>query len=342
MVNENKTTTATGSTVISVNASAAGTISAIASVPGYAIVTTTLTVTGPNPLASWWVIVLIIAGGELVLFLITRCCPRESNCNKTTQSNNTGNSQSNNTANKSWDLECFCITPGMFISFSVVWISSSVWICGFSAGNFLLATLGAGVLGGIVLDIVVNKGEYILPTTAEDGIYLGVLYGAVVGFIIAITTISTHYPALTATDSLAVFAAAATVKGASEYASTDTLIKKKKKVSIKFNLGPDDKFKEGFKKSDKPKVEGAIPIKNADIEQVVHLKIKPKDKDNFVINKDIFTQKNPETKFQEFSDDVEINYLAEGDFEAWVSWDGNDAYDEAESIHKKFTVVKSE
>lgn len=300
------TTNAAGNVVISVNATAAGTIIATASMPSYTSGTTTLTATGPNASAYWLFIVLVL---PIVLFY------------------------------KKY------ISSSMFISLFILLISFAVWMVGgFLQENIILGVLGAGVFGGIVYDIVVNKGEYILPKVEEDGISLGVIYGAVIGFATAILVIdgalshTNNINSLTLQDSLTAFLAALGLKGGSEFAATQKLMVPKKKAPISLKLSPTEKVQNGFKKSvdaEKLVVEGEILIKEKDIvRQVVHLNLKPKDKDDILIIRDIFTQ---ETDFTKFSKDVEVKELLEGPWEAWVTWD-DDKY-QAESIHQPFTVL---
>ncbi len=318
VVTANGITNAAGNIVVIVNATAEGIITAKASATGYAIGTTTLEATGTSASASWFegfivfVLILIVS-----VFILT---------------------------NVSKKFEHNKMKIGMFISLLILFISFGVWIVEALSSQKIdiLGVLGAGVFGGIVLDIAVNKGEYILPATEEDGIYLGALYGAAVGLVIAIATIASHYTNITVTDSLAVFVAAATVKGASEYVSADTLIKKKKKASISFNLKDDEGkvTEEGviYKSTSVTNFngEGEILISGKVNEpQVVHLNFQ---KDNLLVVKDTQTNAKSLTKFENI-DITDVKWDA-GTWEAWASWDGNDAYDKSESIHRMFTIVE--
>lgn len=291
-----------GLAMIYVNATASGTITATASLQNYTTGTTTLAATGTNASAFFvesivFVLILIV----IVLFVTKN------------------------------------IKTDMLISLLILFVSFGVWMVEVLLTKIdILGVLGAGVFGGVVLDIAVNKGKYILPTTEKDGIYLGVLYGGIVGFVIAITTISNHSDYLTVSDSLAVFVAATSLKGASEYMTSDTLIKKKKNANICFNLAPTEKVEKGFKPSD-PKEElevgGEIVIKEDIERQVVHLNLKSKD--NKLIIRDILTDEK-ETK--KFSGKVEVKGLLPGNWEAWITWDSDEF--QAESIHQPFTVIE--
>lgn len=207
--------------------------------------------------------------------------------------------------------------------------------------NYLLGILGAGVVGGIAYDIVVNKGKYIVPKVEEDGISLGVLYGAVIGFATAILVID---GALTAGDaskigfreSLTAFLAALGLKGGTEFAATTKLMPIKKKASVSFTLNLKDSRKNRIKgiyiQGDTLDAKGEILIKEETSErQLLHLNFK---KEGALFVKDIVTYKDKPT---EFSDELEL--LESGDWEAWVLWDGSDEYYPAESTHIKFKVA---
>lgn len=395
-------TNSAGSTVIIVNATSAGKISAVASKEGFSIGTTTLTVTGgPSPLSDLFIIIIIV--GELVLFGLTDCrkfeCPKPNGSGQDTQNKLSRElsiirllsilsifftillivrwlapgiwgelskeiqeiltlvlialgaviligiiygllTKKSWNWNLYWNLNWFNVTPSMFVSFSVVWISSAVWLLGTMENNFLIATLGAGVLGGIIYDIVVSKGEVILPKVDPDGISLGALYGGALGFASAIMVINSVYqtpsPIVNFNHSLLAFLSALGLKGFSEFSATTQLMTKKK-ASIEFNLDPPTNTCKATTENNnkaKVKVKGQIVINENVIEsQTVHLNFQ-KD-NNIQISVDVHT--NDGTTF----DNGEGIDLEVGNWQAWASWDGSDTYDKAESMHKKFE-VKSE
>jgi hypothetical protein len=324
------TSNSVGSAVIYMNANTPGTITATASKNGFTNGTTTIAavVAETNALAPWFKLII-----EGLVFLMVILLLRYAIAYFMTNSN-----------------MCKLKVQSeiqILISFLILVISFGIWIYQVLLQKIdILGVLGAGVFGGIILDISVNKGEIIVPRQDEDGISLGVIYGAVMGFIIAISVFSNsaiHYAGnINLYDTLTVFLAAATVKGASEYVSTDTLTKKKKKASISFNL-KDEKEKLIEEGSTYPspdalkfKVDGEILISEVINErQVVHLNFKKEG--NVLIVKDTPTNDKNPTKFEDI--DISGVKLEVGKWEAWVSWDGDNAYDKAESTpHKNFEI----
>jgi hypothetical protein len=68
---------------------------------------------------------------------------------------------------------------------------------GYIFNSFLVLNIAIGSVGGIVHDLIQNKGLVVFPASTKEGIYLGLalgaLFGAVSGFI-AYTTIATPSP----------------------------------------------------------------------------------------------------------------------------------------------------
>ncbi len=325
-----------GNATIAINATEVGTITATASATNYTNGSMTLAAAkiGGDP-TGFWIIVIVALGIAIILAVYAISHLRQK---KTEES-----------ANKKSDTKEPGITESAMISLSLLLISLVDWIWGgFLGKNYIIGILGAGVFGGIILDIIVNKGEYIVPKAEEDGYSLGVIYGAVMGFITAIVIIGNEFNhgniAGTPYDPILAFLGAVGVKNGTEFATTQKLMPPKKKSSISFNLkdGQGNFIEEGITYAPMDatnfKIEGEILISEKINErQAMHLNFQKEN--NILIVKDTSTNDKNPTKFENI--DVSGINLDKGKWEAWASWDGDDKYDQAESIHRKFELVES-
>ena len=67
-------------------------------------------------------------------------------------------------------------------------------VAGYFVNSFLLLSMAVGSMGGIIHDLIQNKGLVVYPVPTAEGVYLGLglgaLLGAVSGFI-AFSTVAT-------------------------------------------------------------------------------------------------------------------------------------------------------
>ncbi len=214
------------------------------------------------------------------------------------------------------------VTIGMGVFASVLWIA------GYWSSNGGVAVIGAGILGGLLYDLGVTKGQYVMPTQTEDGINLGSLYGAVVGFAIAIAIIQPNISTGTVTiyTSFDAFLIALGIKAGSEYASSDKLMTKAAS-SISYDAG------EVTTRTQPKTVKGTLldgqgePLKN----KVVHIFVKNAQGDMEVSRDTVTTDLAGNANFT-----FQLPLLDKGDWESWAAWDGDEKNKAGESAHEKF------
>lgn len=65
---------------------------------------------------------------------------------------------------------------------------------GLQQGSFLLLSLAVGSIGGLVHDLIQNKGLLAYPKQSEEGVYLGALLGALLGGVSGFIGFATTTP----------------------------------------------------------------------------------------------------------------------------------------------------
>ncbi len=217
-------------------------------------------------------------------------------------------------------------------------VSIALWLYGYQSNNGALAVISAGVMGGILYDIAVSRGEYVLPKPDTDGINLGSLYGAIVGFSVAIAILQPLYATSTPTGasvytSFDAFLIAVGVKTGSEFASTVRMELVKTPSSISYDA-------KDLKTTSQPKtVTGALldkddkPLKS----KVVHIFVKDTASGGTQTSRDTLTTEKM-TDGVNFTYQLQLPTQNPTTWESWASWDGDDTNQPAESKHETFTV----
>lgn len=216
-------------------------------------------------------------------------------------------------------------------------IAGFLWYWGYNHERGIMAVIGAGVVGGILYDIVLNRGKYVLPKPEEDGINLGSLYGAIVGFAIAIAIIEALLPNHVPREkSLTAFLIALGVKAGGEVASTIRIQLMTRKSDIQYDV---KNFKYG--KDGDINVEGTLVLADLKKEEtaknkVIHINLKKEGEQ----------RKEKETSRESLTtDDGKFQYtikdIALGKWESWASWKGDEKFHGAESEHEFFEVKEN-
>jgi len=208
-------------------------------------------------------------------------------------------------------------------------VAGSMWAGGYYYGNGVVAIIGAGIVGGLLYDIAVSRGKYVLPTSDTDGINLGSAYGAIVGFAIAIAILQPLFPTPgpTVYASFDTFLIALGVKSGSEFASTTRMELTKDPSSISFDA------KELVTPKGSKTVAGALLDKDGNSlkNKVVHILLK---------DTTAGVQYSRDTLSTDLVNGVNFTFqfpqLDASTWESWASWDGDDKNQAVESAHETF------
>lgn len=220
---------------------------------------------------------------------------------------------------------------GYVFSSVVLGLALFAWLWGFLSGNGIAALIGAGVTGGMLYDVVLNKGKYVLPAPESDGINLGSLYGAIIGFVTAISVLegalpSTSFPV---DKSLTAFLVSLGIKGGSEVAATTRITLLKRSSLIRYDVG-------GLKQSKDAKIKVGGKLILPDTKEPSAAKdkvilVKLKNKAGFEAIRECLANENGDFSY-------EFDGIDAGEWESWVSWKGDEDNDAAESEHQLFKV----
>ncbi|MDO9098696.1 MAG: DUF4257 domain-containing protein [Candidatus Methanoperedens sp.] len=75
------------------------------------------------------------------------------------------------------------------ITIGLTFLVFIIAIFSFYINNILWIAISVGALGGILHEIIQSDGKIVLPTPKTDGVYLGAVYGLIVGAAVGVLSI---------------------------------------------------------------------------------------------------------------------------------------------------------